>query len=448
MAYSKRSKPLFFLILLTVFTLTVPVHAQDSVEMLWSDPMQVNDLDVSGDGLYVAAVNYTGLYYFSFDEPDPLWWYPANVGEDFLSVATSYDGSCVAFGNDLGYIYYFDDCKTRTGLQGSHIWRSKDLGGLIARRTLDISDDGECVAVGGTGTEIFYYKNSRGRTGDDQDPTWSSGDLGVSGVHSLDLSADGEYLAAGGSNSSGFVVFYKNARSLTGTGKQPDWNAWSSIDAVIRDIAVSDDGYAVAAIDDYSRPFTLYYWADASTLSGDPSATWTRNKNFASVDMSSNGDAVVAGIFPEAPCGIHFWNGARTLSGVDLAEDWTRHEGEHIPDVAVSDDGGIVAGVAEIFGASPEYWIYFYRSDGSLIGEFELLQDTPLVAMSADGGITAAGGPGYDSLYVFEITGVVEVDEAVGGELLPLNLLSIMMSLIAFAALIALVSQNFKKTWI
>ncbi|MEM3623452.1 MAG: hypothetical protein QXR76_06770, partial [Candidatus Bathyarchaeia archaeon] len=147
-------------------------------------------------------------------------------------------------------------------------------------------------------------------------------------------------------------------------------------------------------------PATLYYWANATNLSGDPEPTWTRNWSFLCVDMSYNGDEVIAGTAPVGPCGLHFWAGARELSGYDQAEDWTRREGETILDVAISDNGGIIAGAAQ----APDWSnsAYFFKSDGTMIANFSLPQFSPLISMSGDGIITAVAGPGYDSLYVFQ----------------------------------------------
>jgi hypothetical protein len=62
-----------------------------------------------------------------------------------------------------------------------------------------------------------------------------------------------------------------------------------------------------------------------------------------------------------------------------------------------------------------------------------------VVSMSADGGITAAGGPGYDSLYAFKISESL-TSEPIGGELLSFNLISNIIPLTTFVALIALTS--------
>ncbi|MDH5788516.1 MAG: hypothetical protein OEZ40_09535, partial [Candidatus Bathyarchaeota archaeon] len=103
--------------------------------------------------------------------------------------------------------------------------------------------------------------------------------------------------------------------------------------------------------------------------------------------------------FP-GPCGLHFWTDARMRSGGNQTEDWIRFEGSIGWDVAVSNDGGIIA--ASVTNAS-SYKALFFKSDGAMIGEFDLMQFSPLISMSGDGGIIAMGGPGWDSLYVFKV---------------------------------------------
>jgi hypothetical protein len=262
-----------------------------------------------------------------------------------------------------------------------------------------MSDDGEYVTLGGTGITVWYYAGCHERKTYNENKTWSNA-LIAWDVLTVDISSDGKYVAVGGTNTSytGFVAFYTNASTVP-YPTEPFWSSWSSLSDPIRDLALSDDGYAVVAIDELAVK-TLYYWANATTLSGDPNATWTNNGIFNCVDMSANGDEVIAGASPLFPCGLHFWADAKERSGIDQAENWTSHEGEIVWDVAMSDNGGIMAASAQTLDQN--YTAYFFKSDGSMIGEFDLPQYSPLVSMSGNGLITAVAGPGWDSLYVFE----------------------------------------------
>ena len=410
-----------FLLLASLFCVgfnTVEVKASDGidtskvygVEMLWNNSMSVNDVAVSKDSNYLVAVNDTGVYYFASNNSNPKWWYLSDDGiEYFLSVAISADGEYVVAGDYSGYIHYYNDSIATTGRRLSPTWKSIDLGGRVERGTLDISDNGEYVVLGGTGIDIWYFAGCRGRSGINEQSTWSDRvNFPAEDVLAVDMSSDGAYVAAGGTwavgyypYTIGFVVFYRNA-NMAPYPTEPNWLSSSSINSIIRDLALSDDGYAVVAVDE-SAIGTLYYWANATALSGDPNATWTNNGSFDCVDMSADGDEVVAGTAPLLPCGLHFWTGAKGRSGSDQVENWTRLEGEIVLDVAMSNDGGVIA-AATMIGIASDYKAFFFKSDGSMIGEFNLTQYTPLVSMSGDGRIVAMGGgiPNH-SLYVFEV---------------------------------------------
>ena len=372
------------------------------VEMLWNNSMSVNDVAVSKDGNYIAAVNDTGVYYFASNNSSPKWWYLSPTA--ILSVAMSADGEYVVAGDYNGYIHYLNDSMATTGQRLSSTWKSIDLGKGVERGTLDMSDDGEYVVTGGTGITIWYFAGCRGRSGSNEQPTWSDFiSPAEPEIQAVDMSSDGKYVAAGGEYwegyFTGYVVFYKNANTAP-YPTEPDWlSITPSINNIIGDLALSDDGYAVVATDEATIG-TLYYWANATELSGDPNATWTNNGTFNCVDMSADGDEVVAGTAPPLPCGLHFWTGARGRSGSDQVENWTRLEGEVVFDVAMSDNGGVIA-AATMTGITPDYKAYFFKSDGSMIGEFDLPYPTPFVSMSGNGSIVAMGGPGLDSLYVF-----------------------------------------------
>jgi len=368
------------------------------IEMLWNNSMSVYDVAVSKDGNYIAAVNDTGLFYFASDNSTPKWWYLWQ--NTFRSVAISTDGEYTVAGDNSGYLCYFNDSRTTTNDRSEPTWMSIDLWGPVERGTLDMSDDGEYVVVGGTGVSLYYFAGCTSRSSFDESPTWQK-IFGISDFLTVHISSDGKYVAAGGRNytSNGFVMFYKNANDA-GANPSPDWLSWSSIGSQIIDLAISDDGYSVVAIEVGPIPSTLYYWANATALSGDPNATWTNSWIFNCVGMSADGDEVIAGTAPLFPCGLHFWADARERSGPEQVENWNRTEGETIWDVAMSDNGGIIAASAQTIDQN--YTAYFFTSDGNMITSFDLPQYSPLVSMSGNGLITAVAGPGWDSLYVFK----------------------------------------------
>jgi hypothetical protein len=370
------------------------------IEMIWNNSMSVNDVAVSRDGNYIAAVNNTGLYYFAWNISNPKWWYS---GTTFLSVAISGDGEYVVIGDNSGYLRYFNNSRATTGERSNPTWTSTSLFGAVERGTLDMSDSGDYVVVGGTGPSVWYYAECTQRSGVDEAPTWSNM-LMVYDIRAVDMSSDGKYVAVGGERSSsvhnGFVAFYEDSDTAE-TDNDPSWIALEELNyskCYVVDLAVSNDGYAVVAVTSYFT--TLHYWANATNLTGDPEASWNHYQSFACVDISSDGDEVAAGSSDLSGGELYFWSGARSLSG-SPNEDWSSLKGMWILDVAISDDGEIISATAQI-GLASNYKAYFLKRNGEIIEEFDLPQYSPILSMSGNGIITAVAGPVPDSLYVFQ----------------------------------------------
>jgi WD40 repeat protein len=370
------------------------------IEMIWNNSMSVNDVAVSRDGNYIAAVNNTGLYYFAWNISNPKWWYS---GTTFLSVAISGDGEYVVIGDNSGYLRYFNNSRATTGERSNPTWTSTSLFGAVERGTLDMSDSGDYVVVGGTGPSVWYYAECTQRSGVDEAPTWSNM-LMVYDIRAVDMSSDGKYVAVGGERSSsvhnGFVAFYEDS-DIAEINNVPSWIALEELNyskCYVVDLAVSNDGYAVVAVTSYFT--TLHYWANATNLTGDPEASWNHYQSFACVDISSDGNEVIAGSSDLSSGELYFWSDARSLSGW-LDANWTRLKGMWILDVAISDDGEIISATAQI-GVASNYKAYFLKRNGEIIEEFDLPQYSPILSMSGNGIITAVAGPGPDSLYVFQ----------------------------------------------
>jgi len=387
-------------------TRTNPVDTSKvyGAQLLWSNPMAVNDFAVSKDGRYIVAVNDTGLYYFETNSSIPKWWYLSQNAT--LSVSISADGEYVATGDVDGYLSYFDQASASIGLRGSGTWQSKRLfgagptGGQIQKGTLDMSDSGEYVVVGGTGDKVYYFANCKMRSGINQDTTWERWSV-IREVHCVDMSSDGRFIIAGGPDytlpvSRGRVEFYKDAD----TAPAILWTSGNSAYPVEK-VTVSDDGFTVCAISSLVEDH-LYCWTNASNLSGIPNATWTADGPLLSVDASLNGDETIGGMGMPSPCGLHYWDSSRVRSGSAQAEDWVKFEGSIVWGAAISNDGALIsASVTNETEFSNK--AVFLRSDGNVIAEFDMPQINPFVSMSGDGRVTAMGGNAIDSLHVFRI---------------------------------------------
>ena len=366
------------------------------VEMLWNSSMAVNDVAVSKDGNFLAAVNSTGLYYFASDNSTPRWWYPSP--NPLTSVALSADGQYAVSGDCNAHVYYFNESRTASGQQSSPTWRSVQLGeAQIQAGTLDMSDDGEYVVLGGSGSDLYYLAGCRARSGLGETCTWYSDEPNVLDITGVRTSFDGKYVAACGTMCrEGFVMFYTDADTVTpGSLYHPLWRSRDPSGHAMSDLALSDDGYAVATVG--SGP--LCCWMNATALSGAPSATWINPGGFSSVSMSLDGDRVAAGT---TRCnGLRFWGNASQRHGTQM-EDWVRLEDASVLGVGMSGDGELLAVSGQ---TEPSHCpkTYFFTSDGDVIGSFNLSHLSPLVSVSARGGIAAVAGSCPGSLYVFRI---------------------------------------------
>jgi hypothetical protein len=369
--------------------------SQTYVQLKWTNPMPTSDVAVSDDGEYLAAVNNTGLYFFDADDSHPLWYYEA-ADTSLLSVAISADGEYTVTGDSSGFLHYFNESTTRTDSQTTPTWKSYDMGGPIERGTLDMSANGNYTVLGGTGVNVWYYAGCITRTGTGQTATWTSGPP-VNEFLTVDISPDGKYVAGGGryGTAAGFIAYYKDSTAHTGY-LSTTWFAHTPINSIITDLALSDDGYSVAAID--TGLTTLFYWANATNLTGDPNATWTNSEPFSCIDMSGTGDSVVAGGMQAYPGTLHFWTDSRAREDVQ-PEDWLRLESADVFDAAISHDGSLIA--TSTWTETSNYTAYFLTSEGTIIGEQELHDYSPVVSMSGNGATIAIGGSNPDSLYVF-----------------------------------------------
>ena len=410
----------------TPIAIAVVVPPPPPAELLWMDPIDTDDLALSKDGQYVAAVGppagdqSTELRFYGRSSGTPIWTYYAPG--DFHSVAISADGSGVAAGNG-SHIFFWNNAKSRTPGNTDPTWTSVNLGGPIEYRCLAISDDGNYVVACGTGPGVFYYAGAKAKSGSDIPYTWDYGfALGVN-VEAVDISSDGDYVVAGTVYDAGIsrarVAYWKNARTLNA------WQipAWMSTDpfADVVDVAVSDDGNYVASADVGS---TVYYWANAKYRSvSETTCTWHSNHiPFNAIDMSSDGDSVIAG----AVDGVYFWSGARTLTGKPEAESWKYPTPAYVWDVAINDAGDYMA------ASDGARYVYFFDNKGGLKWQYGPLINTPFVlSISSDGGTLAIGTGMFVSRYLVSTGFKTLPPRAVGGFLLPADKLALLSPWIA-----------------
>ncbi|MFP3951565.1 MAG: hypothetical protein ACLFVP_05445 [Candidatus Bathyarchaeia archaeon] len=454
------------LIILLLLPFTHIALAQEQFEEIWSKDSRVTDLDVSKDGSRVVMVNDTGIFCFEVLTQQLLW--NVNIQDNGgptivpRQIVTSADG-----GGTVVLIEASGENVTAFGIvyvnsTGQPRWMSLINGTQYLPpnkgKLIDISDDGDYVAAAlnnytGGETEYYprlhYWNESSTYTPESDKPrnaTWHddfSPGYNVNYTTSLDLSDDGSTVAIGTVFSDTYkaVLFYPDADDPTITSPNNATSGVTVLTSRVNDVAVSDNGYSAAAVtpetEDYAGGGTLYYWSNVPSLIEESTANWTRQHPFQCVDISGDGDAVVTGTPDLVPCGIHYWDGVLPVDGeYNYTEDWTRRTGVVIPDVAISEDGEIIAATGHLEG---DYWVFFYDDQGNSLGEFDVESGDTILEMSGDGSIVAVGGAPYDSLYVYKQGGLTE---AVGGEILPLN--NTTTILIVLATLIASIAIGIK----
>ena len=398
------------LVVRSLFAITViammisMVHAQPPT-LLWSDPtVETVDIKLSKDGNYVVVASFQiddgfggQVRFYSRSSGTPLWTWEGP--QQVFSVAISANGDYVAAGVyavdqiPVGNVLFWKNARTLTGTPDPD-WRSDNLHGPIQRRCLDMSDDGNYVVACGTGPNVFYWAEAGQMSGVDVATTWNW--VGPS-VEAVDLSSDGDYVVIGTVVST--VAYWKNARSLSGFPADPDWESTSPDHPVI-DVAVSDDGDYVAAATGPLVDTSVHYWAGAKSLSGDPPHTWYYGAgiSFTSVDMSCDGDSVIAGsggFVQEGSHSVYFWGGARSLTGTP-SPTWVYPTKYPTWDVAINDAGTCMAAVD-----FPIDTVYFFDRQGNLLWQDQAISGDKL-SISCDGGTLAVGTPIFATAYLFD----------------------------------------------
>jgi hypothetical protein len=440
------------LISFILIAMMIPIVYAQPPTLLWDDTVNTFDIALSKDGNYVAIATGNELRFYGKESGIPLW--TSTSGGFYFSVAISADGDCVVAGGD-GYVTFWKDARSRTSTSETPTWMSENLEGIINRGCLDISDDGNYVAACGTGRWVFYWANAKGRTTMSESTSWKSQEFTY--VNAVDLSSDGDYVAAGVQDMYDFgVAYWRNARSLTGNPQAYNWLSTEPVLA-ISDVAISDDGDSVAV--STVTVLSVHYWGNAKSLNGNPASQWWGGENvsFSSIDMSSDGDSVIAsggshlfgnvalkdGESTQALINgnggkVYFWGKARSLTGKPQVPTWIYETDGFIHDVAIDESGDYMAADANILFPGK---VYFFDFRGILLWSYPI-DYADKVSISADGNTLAVGTGAVDTGYLFD-TGYTSSIPAVGGVLIPENKLGIIAPYLVLALVFAAISTIF-----
>lgn len=372
------------------------VYAQPP-SLLFKDTVPVEDIAVSRYGQYAVSVGANEFRFY--DRTHQMWFWQAPGLETLYSVAISADGNSVVAGGAL-HVFFWKNAISRS-LDTAPTWVSEAYG-RIDKRCLDISADGGYVLAGsqGYGSEpnVLYWAGASGKSGFDVEYTWAYPGSGGSAVSAVDLSDNGDYAVVGFSGAN--VGYWKNARTRLGSDQTPDWLSTEAQD--VTDVAVSRDGNFVAASGMLAGG-AVYYWAGATGLTDDPPTSWNADfqptVEFLSVDMSCDGDSVVAGAESNL---VYFWSGARTLTGKPQSPSWTYPTLGDVEEVAINDAGSYMAAATAIF-PGPGGNVYFLDNAGGMKWSTPYQLDDAVTSMSicCDGGTLAVGDP-TSSAHLFD----------------------------------------------
>jgi hypothetical protein len=418
---------------------------------LFKEPVPVEDIAVSRYGQYAASVGVNELSFY--DRTHRLWSWSSS--ENLYSVAISADGNSVVAGG-ASHVFFWKNAISRSS-DTSFTWESVPYG-TIYKRCLDISADGGYVLAGsqGYGSEptVLYWAGASSKSGVNVAYAWAY--LGPGGplVSAVDLSDNGDYAVAIGywSTLDGNAVgYWKNARTRVGSGQAPNWLSYVSPGfRELTDVAVSDDGYSVAA-SGFLGSSAVYYWAGATGLTDNPPTSWNADFSptveFLSVDMSCDGDSVVAGAESDL---VYFWSGARTLTGKPQSPSWKYPTVGYVEEVAINDAGTYMAAATATHPLPPlppEGNVYFLDRTGVMKWSTPYLLDGPVTSMSicCDGG-TLAVGDATRSAYLFDTgfsdpcCGAAVAAAPVGGALTAVDRLAVLTPYLALLGAIAAVT--------
>ncbi len=308
-----------------------------------------------------------------------------------MGIALSRDGQYVAVVTDNELRYYGRGSSTP-------LWTNATQSQYIS---VAISADGNYVAVGANGF-VAFWANARSRTGSNNPATWTTVNLyGPIERRCIAISDDGNYVAACGTGPD--VFYWAGAAGRTGANQQTTWKY--SLGYQVEAIAITPDGNYVAVVNSGGY---VAYWKNAVTLTGiQPPASWSGQapgEHLVDVAISNDGNYVAAA---GAPSTVYYWGGALSRSTTTETHSWAGGALVPFSSVDMSSSGDSVI-------AGAEDGVYFWSGARALTGtptqtwKHSTTDPAIDVAIDSAGDYMAACTASFATLYFFDSTGSVK----------------------------------------
>jgi len=237
---------------------------------LWNKtiPGIVDQVAISADGNYIIASSDNYMFYlFHKSSSTPIWNFTA--GDNIRTVAMTPDGEYFVIGSWDGYVYLFDRSSP------TPIW-NYTLGNRVY--AVDISSDGEIIVAGGVNIGVNVFNRTLSIP-----LIWTNNSMST--VYGIDLSANDLYLVAGTLTGVTGTIFLYDILN-------PNPTQQFETSEIFGHVSITNDGeYFVGAV---SFEFRFYLFEKGTS---DPVWNYTADDQIGQVEISGNGNYIVAGSY-------------------------------------------------------------------------------------------------------------------------------------------------------
>jgi len=162
----------------------------------------VNDIDITPDGRYFAAITPSNLLWYSTASNVPVW--TTLVGGDYVVI--SKDGNYILTGG-LNYVALYKTNRNNGPENHPINWWAITTGNVSS---IDISDNGEYFVIGDYHGNIYFFNRTAESYVGENAPRWRYD--ANSSITKVSISGDGNYVAAGTSwDYPALYLFSKNS---------------------------------------------------------------------------------------------------------------------------------------------------------------------------------------------------------------------------------------------